>query len=119
MSLRINEDGTTTIVEGTPGEPFITAVDDTNRLVEECFSSQTSAALLYAENLPDGFFDLSTGKLGAILQKLRNYGVRLAVVTTPGTTFSEKFEALMVEERKHKHFGVFDSRSAAIEWLAE
>jgi hypothetical protein len=36
------------------------------------------ADVLYSENLPPAFFDLSSGVAGAILQKLRNYKIRLA-----------------------------------------
>ena len=38
-----------------------------------------------AENLNPAFFDLSSGDAGAVLQKLLNYDVRLAVVRAPGS----------------------------------
>mgnify|MGYP000660045212 CR=1 FL=1 len=78
----------------------------------------TEAALLYAENLPAAFFDLSSGQAGAILQKLRNYGIRLAVVCPPGhVRFSRRFGEMVSEERRGSLFGVFETRRAAREWL--
>ena len=76
------------------------------------------AALLYAENLTDAFFDLSSRQAGAILQKLRNYGVRLAVVCPAGTVqFSRRFGEVLAEERRGRFFGAFDTRREAVEWL--
>ncbi len=50
-----------------------------------CLEGGVDCALLYAANLTRGFFDLSSEEAGAILQQLRNYGIRLAVVCVPGT----------------------------------
>jgi hypothetical protein len=82
------------------------------------FSGGVDAALLYADNLTDAFFDLSSGQAGAILQKLRNYGVRLAVVSRPGSVqFSSRFGEMLAEERQGRYFGLFETRRAAREWL--
>jgi hypothetical protein len=54
---------------------------------------------LYAANLTRGFFDLSSGEAGAILQKLRNYRIRLPVVCGPGTAqLSRRFGDLLAED---------------------
>lgn len=74
-------------------------------------------ALLYASNLSAGFFDLSSGEAGAILQRLRNYGVRLAVVCPPGSVQFSRFGEMVAEERRRPDFGVFETRDAACEWL--
>jgi hypothetical protein len=53
------------------------------------------------------------------LQKLRNYRIRLAVVCPPGSVqLSRRFAGLLAEESRERHFGVFETRGAAIEWLA-
>ncbi len=52
------------------------------------FSNQINRVLLYSENLTEQFFDLSPGEAGAILQTFRNYGVRVAVVCSPGVRLS-------------------------------
>jgi hypothetical protein len=117
--LRLVEDPAVKIVEGTPGTGFMIKPEDASILLETCFSHETRNALLYAENLPVAFFDLSSGQAGAILQRLRNYGVRLAVVCAPGTEhFSTHFGAMLAEEQKGRFFGVFPDRAAARDWLA-
>ena len=54
------------------------------------------------ENLTPAFFDLSSGEAGAILQKLRNYGIRLAVVCPPGRVLmSSRFGEMGRHRRLH------------------
>jgi Domain of unknown function (DUF4180) len=116
--LSIVDEGGLRVVEGVSDQSFMSRVDDANRVIETCFSSNVRLALLYAKNLPDRFFDLSSGEAGALLQKLRNYGVRLAVICPAGTVrFSSRFEEMLAEERRRHHFGVFETREAAREWL--
>ena len=107
------------VVEGRPDETFMSTADDAARVVEACFSLGTLKALLYAENLPPAFFDLSSGDAGVVLQKLRTYRVRLAVVVAPGRVrFSTRFGEMLAEERRGRHFGVFETRAAGREWLS-
>ena len=117
--LRLVEEEGFNIVEGSPGASFMRKAEDATILLETCFSHGTLNALLYAENLPDEFFDLSSGQAGAILQRLRNYGIRLAVVYPPRTQrFSTHFGEMLAEEQKGRFFGVFPHRDAARDWLA-
>ena len=45
------------------------------------------------------FFDLSSGEAGAILQKLRTYGVRVALISPKETVrFGGRLPELMAEE---------------------
>ncbi|WP_437669293.1 DUF4180 domain-containing protein [Sorangium sp. So ce131] len=107
-------------VEGQPDQRLMSSVQDANRVIEACFSDRLDAALLYPANLTASFFDLSSGEAGEILQKLRNYRIRLAVVCPPGDAgFSSRFGEMLAEERRGKHFGVFETRVAAIEWLRQ
>ena len=121
MSELLNavEEGGVVAIEGAPGRPVLGSAGEVDRVLEACFAAGCYAALLYAENLPAAFFDLSSGDAGAILQKLRNYGVRLAVVreAAAGGT-SVRFGELMAEERMRSDFGVFASRDEARAWLA-
>lgn len=120
MELVVVEEGGVKAVEGEPGESFMASAEDAVLVIEACFSGGVDAALLYADNLPGAFFDLSSGQAGAILQKLRNYRVRLAVVAPAGSVMvSSRFGEMMSEERKGRFFGVFETRDAAREWLAE
>jgi hypothetical protein len=103
-------------VEGQPNSPFMTGPGDVDLVIEACFASGATSAILYAENLPAGFFDLSSGQAGAILQKLRQYRIRLAVVGG-SERFSSRFGEMVAEESKGIDFGVFETRDAAKVWL--
>ena len=120
MELKAVEEGGMKVVEGVPGAPFMSRVDDAGLVIEACFSNRARAALLYAENLTGGFFDLSSGQAGAILQKLQNYRIRLAVVCPAGSVhLSRRFGEMVAEERQGRSFGMFETRQAAWEWLWE
>ena len=61
----------------------------------------------------------SSGEAGAILQKLRTYRIRLAVVCPPdGARLSSRFGEMAVEEKRTGNFGLFESASEAQAWLA-
>jgi hypothetical protein len=106
-------------IEGAPGQTVLAHASDVDRLLEACFGAHCAAALLFAENLPPAFFDLSSGAAGAILQKLRQYGIRLAVVRGAEVgPVSSHFGDMVAEERTRRDFGVFASREGAREWLA-
>ena len=106
-------------MEGPPGRPFLRSADDASLVVEACFNGKAKAALLHAPNLTERFFDLSSGEAGAVLQKLRNYRIRLAVVCAPDRVrFSRPFGEMAEEESLAGHFRVFESRKAACEWLS-
>jgi hypothetical protein len=120
MELTSVEEGGVTVVEGRPGVLFLSSADDAARVLEACFSAGVRAALLYAENLPAEFFDLSSGQAGAILQKFRTYGVRLAIVSLPGQTQpSTRFGEMVAEESRRRDFGLFGTRDAARAWLVQ
>ena len=120
MELTLASQSGVAFVEGPPGQPFMSSAQDVDRVIEACLSEGAWAALLYATNLPSAFFDLSSGDAGAILQKLRNYRIRFAVVCPPGSVkFSSRFGEVLADERRGKHFGVFDTRQAASEWLGQ
>jgi hypothetical protein len=105
-------------IEGPPGEALMAETNDINRVIEACLSERGKAALLYAPNMPPGFFDLSTGVAGEILQKLRNYKLRLALVCPPGSVeWSSRFGEMVADEQQGHEFGVFESRTAALPWL--
>jgi predicted ester cyclase len=120
MTLSVVEHDDLRVVEGAPEQRFLSRAEDASRIVEACLSNRTRCALLYAHNLTDAFFDLSSGEAGLILQKLRSYRVRLAVVCPPGSVqFSSRFGELLAAERRGLLFDVFETRSAARQWLGD
>jgi hypothetical protein len=119
MELSVITDHGITAVEGPPDQPLIRQVTDTSRLIEACWSHGADAALLHVSNLTPGFFALRTGEAGEILQKLQTYRIRLAVVCPPGSvSLSPRFRELLDEAHTGRDFGVFESRAAALAWLA-
>jgi Domain of unknown function (DUF4180) len=118
MELAAAEEGGVRLVEGPSDMPLMASADDVGRILEACFAAGARAALLDAENLPAAFFDLSSGQAGTMLQEVRTHGVRLAVVARPGRIqASSRFGEMVAEERRGRHFGRFETRDAAREWL--
>ena len=117
--LAVVEENGIRVVEGRPGQQLMLRSQDINVVLGVCLSAGISVALLYPENLTDRFFDVSSAQAGEVLQKLRNYGVRLAVVCAPDTVqFSSRFAELLAAERRDRFFDIFGIRAAAREWLA-
>ena len=100
-------------VEGGAEEPLMRCAADGALLIEACVSAHTRRALLYPANLPAAFFDVSSGEAGEILQKLRSFHIRFAVVCPSGAVqFSTRFREILADD-----FQVFETRQAALEWL--
>ena len=118
MELSLVEENGIAFVEGQPGQPFMTNVGDVNRVIESCLSNGVDSVLLYPDNLTAAFFDLSSREAGEILQKLRNYQIRLAIVCPPGSArLSSRFADLLAEERQNQYFKIVETRDAARAWL--
>jgi Domain of unknown function (DUF4180) len=114
MDLQVAETNGTRIVEGAAGESFMRSVNDASRILEACFSNRTTAVLLYHDNVTPRFFDLSSAEAGLILDKLRYFQIRLAIVCPPGTThFSRHFTQVLADDLR-----VFETRDAARGWLS-
>jgi Domain of unknown function (DUF4180) len=105
--------------EWPPRVALMRNVDDAGLVIEGCYSIGVDSALLHAENLTECFFDLSSGEAGAILQKLRNYKIRIAVVYSPDSIrLSSRFGEMAIEEGRTGYFRLFESDQAAREWLS-
>ena len=99
--------------EATRGEPLVRKPDDAARIVEACWGAKSRAALLYPEHVTPRFFDLSSAEAGIVLDKLRRFRIRLAIVCDPGAvSFSNRFREILCDD-----FQVFDTREAAVAWL--
>jgi len=105
------------IIEKQPGEPWIKSARNISDAIETCVNARARALLLYPENLPEKFFDLSSGEAGEILQKLRQYRIRFAIVCPKAMPLTDRFRELMIEENRANHFRLFESADAAREWL--
>jgi hypothetical protein len=79
----------------------------------------TSLFLLQEEHFPPAFYDLKTGFAGEILQKLTNYGCRLAIVGSFAGVRSPRFRELMREANKGRQVRFAATRDEAIAWLTQ
>jgi hypothetical protein len=118
MELNLNDRSGKCFLEGSAGHPLLRDVADAARLIEACFNHRIKRVLLHAENLTDQFFDLSSLEAGSILQKLRTYNIRLAVLSS-SPKLSTAFRDLLLEESRHKYFRLFEDRQKAEMWLVE
>jgi hypothetical protein len=120
VELNVVEPAGKRYIEGVAGQSLLRDADDAALLVEACFNHRTKRLLLYPENLTGRFFDLSSREAGTILQKLRTYQIRLAVVWPPAArALSRRFGDLMVEENRDRYFHLFEDRPQAEAWLLE
>ena len=120
MEIRTIEENGVRFIEGVAGEGWLREPHDASLVVEACFSAATRSAVLYGSNLTPKFFDVSSGDAAELLQKLRSYHVRLAVVREQGAPApSRRFHELLEAERRDGHFNVFEERQPAVGWLTD
>ena len=96
----------------------IEKVDDALRLVEASYERQTSAFLIEARLLPAEFFELRTRFAGDFVQKLVNYGLRVALVAPNAASHGERFAEFAAELVRNPVVPIFAERSEAEAWLA-
>ena len=77
----------------------------------------TNRILLREEHIAPAFYDLKTGFAGGVLQKLSNYGCRLAIAGSFTKIRSERFRELMREANKGRQIRFANSEQDAAEWL--
>lgn len=96
----------------------ITRVDEVLDLVSACMEHGARGVLVEATDLPEAFFALRSRFAGEFVQKLLNYGIRLAAAIEPDPARGDKFAAFVAEARHGRQFRVFDARVDAEVWLA-
>ena len=82
-----------------------------------CIEHGSYALLLDRAALPASFFDLSTGVAGELVQKLVNYGVRMAAVVPDLSAHSPRFQEFAREANAGRQFRFFATREGAVAWL--
>jgi hypothetical protein len=91
---------------------------DALELVVACLEHDATRLLVESRFLPPEFFDLKTGFAGELLQKMQNYGIRLAGVFPSEEGSGERFRELLREARRGRGFRAFAAREDAEVWLA-
>lgn len=85
--------------------------------VAACFEHRAQALLLDRSALPPGFFDLRTGLTGELVQKLAQYGVRLACVVPDLGAQPARFQEFAREASRGGRARFFESKADAVSWL--
>lgn len=117
MELNIVNHHDTLIGVGPEEMAFLDRAENSSRLIEACANAGVDRLIHNPENLPEGFFDLSSLVAGEVLGKLRMYRIRLAVVRTPGLKLSRRFGEMLADERRYGYFGLVSDLPAALDWL--
>lgn len=86
-------------------------------LVSLSWETQIDRFLLPGSALPPEFFDLSSGLVGVLTQKLSNYRLRVAAVQPDQPAWSSPFRDFAAESRRGRTFGLFADRASAEAWL--
>ena len=90
---------------------------DPNKAVTACIESGADALLLDQTALSPEFFDLSSGVAGNLVQRLQNYGIRMAAVVPSTAAHSRAFQEFAMEANTGGSFRFFPTREDAIGWL--
>ncbi|OGU27232.1 MAG: hypothetical protein A2X66_08905 [Ignavibacteria bacterium GWA2_54_16] len=104
-------------VKGEAGHALVKNERDLIDLIGFCGEHHADRVLLFAENLPEKFFELSSGEAGMVLQKFANYRVKVAAVL-PASLVRGKFGEFVCETNRGGQFRVFQSPDQAVQWLA-
>jgi hypothetical protein len=87
-------------------------------LIGACLEHGTDGLLLDHGALPASFFDLSSGVAGELLQKLANYGIRMAAVIPDPALHSASFQAFAREANRSAMVRFLPGREEAEAWLS-
>ena len=113
MKTKFHENG---IVEIIDDNVIIKDVDD---VLDNVFSllsvNDCSTLIIRKENIVAGFFDLSTGMAGEILQKFSTYRVRMAIVGYYSNIQSKALKDFIRESNKTKQILFVATTDEALE----
>jgi PadR family transcriptional regulator AphA len=85
-------------------------------LIGACNEFDADRLMIHGEMLSICFFDLKSGKMGMLVQKLVNYRIKTAVLIS-GDQIRGTFGEFVVETNRGYHFRVFIDRQKAESWL--
>ena len=86
-------------------------------MVVKCIEEGAESILLDEANLPQEFYDLSSGLLGELLHKTSTYRIPVALVVNDPERYSANFQSFLLEANQGNSIRSFVSREDAIQWL--
>ncbi len=120
MNYRLVETSTNAYVECLDDGWQVNNESDALDLVAACGEFRVHRLLLHPGNFSPAFFDLRTGLAGALLLKMSNYRIKLAVVLTPEQVGQGRFQEMALEaNRRNQEFHIFSEKQPAEDWLVQ
>ncbi|WP_168627072.1 MULTISPECIES: DUF4180 domain-containing protein [unclassified Cryobacterium] len=108
-------------VQRVPADgPIIATGDQTSDLIGNAWYVHAQLLVVPARRFGTEFFDLSTGHAGEILQKLVNYGLKLAIIgdVSERERDSDAFAAFVWESNRADHVWFLPDEDALVAKLA-
>ena len=102
MKLVLYDAGATRVAELQMEGIVIREVQDALDLLANAYYQGAEGIIISEENLTPGFFDLSSGLAGEILQKFSNYKQRLAIIGDFSKYKSKSLKDFILESNKQK-----------------
>lgn len=94
-------------------------IADTQDALDLIANAPADSLVLHQHHFAPEFFDLSTRKLGEVLQKFANYQIRVAVIGDFARYPSRAFQAFVYESNQHGQFLFVSSARDVLEaWQA-
>src|SRR5512146_3141120 len=118
MKLEVLDDKGIAIAEAARDVVLLPDASAVAELIEYCFNRRVRRVLLHAANLSPEFFRLQSGMAGIVLEKCRQYRIRVAFVLDADQQIADRFRELIAEENKRPYAHFTSSADDAREWLA-
>lgn len=117
MNYRLVQTTPNTFLECLPEAGLIRNEQDALDWLALCGENNTDRLMIYAANLTDDFYDLSSGVAGSILLKFAVYHLKVAAILTPELVNRGKFREMALETNRGQGFRIFYNREEAQAWL--
>jgi hypothetical protein len=100
--------------------PAITTNEDTSDVIGNAWADDASIIAVPVARLDPSFFDLASGVLGDVTQKVVNYRLRLAIIgdISAAVAASKPFADYVWETNRGDHIWFLDDEAALAERLA-
>jgi hypothetical protein len=95
----------------------VTTLEDVGRVLETVWGADADGLLLREADLSPAVFDLRSGLLGELFQKLTNNRVRAAFVVPDPARHGERFAELASEHARHNQIRFVTDETAGLAWL--
>ena len=115
MHLILHESPSGTTAEAVSDALLIQREQDVLRLMEELFAAGACGLILHQEDLAAEFFQLRTGLAGAVLQKLVQYEIRVAIVGDFSQYTSDALKAFIYESNRGRQVFFLESVEQALQ----